>query len=102
MSENYFGSICLTDIPRNLITTGKNGKKYLSVVVNQRREVGQYGQTHYIKAYAKKGAVPPDVNLYIGELKPSDYNNDGQNRQAAPPTSMDAGMPPLPDDNLPF
>lgn len=106
MAENFYGSICLTDIPKELITTAKNGKKYLNVVVNQRREVGQYGHTHYIKAYAKKGTIAPDVNLYIGELKPSDYNNDGQqgyNAPApAPQPTMGAGMPPLPDDDFPF
>lgn len=82
MADNYFGSICLSDIPKELITVGKNGKKYLSVVVNQRRELGQYGHTHYIKAYAKKGTVAPDVNLYIGELKPSEYD-DARGQQGA-------------------
>lgn len=103
MADNYFGSICLSDIPRELITTGKNGKKYLSVVVNRRRETGQYGHTHYIKAYAKKGTVSPETNLYIGELKPSEYNNDGQQgagQQNAPTHA------PVPDnqgnDDLPF
>ena len=97
MADNYFGSICLSDIPKELITVGKNGKKYLSGVVNQRREVGQYGHTHYIKAYAKKGAVAPEVNLYIGELKPSGYDDAGgqQRYTAAPP-------PPQTDDSLPF
>lgn len=101
MADNYFGSICLSDIPKELITVGKNGKKYLSVVVNQRREVGQYGHTHYIKAYAKKGTVASDVNLYIGELKPSEFDDAGgqqgatQKRTAAPP-------PPQNDDDLPF
>lgn len=105
MAENYYGSICLSDIPKDLITTARNGKKYLNVVVNQRREVGQYGHTHYIKAYAKRGTVAPDVNLYIGELKPSDYNNEGNMATtpvSAPQPMMDTGMPPLPDYNLPF
>lgn len=78
MADNFYGSICLSDIPKELITTAKNGKKYLNVVVNRRREVGQYGHTHYIKAYAKKGTVSPDTNFYIGELKPSEYDKNGQ------------------------
>ena len=101
MADNFFGSICLTDIPKELITVGKNGKKYLSVVINRRREVGQFGHTHYIKAYAKKGTVSPDTNLYIGELKPSEYNNDGQQSggQTAPgyPVVDNRG-----NDDLPF
>lgn len=99
MADNFFGSICLSDIPKELITTAKNGKKYLSVVINRRREVGQFGHTHYIKAYAKKGTVSPDTNLYIGELKPSEYNNGG----AQTPTYA---FPTVPDNNynddLPF
>lgn len=90
-NESLFGSICLTDIPKELIKTGKNGKKYLSVVVNRRKEVGQYGHTHYIKAYAKKGTIDAPVNLYIGELKPSDYNDQqggGQYPQQNSPQGM--------------
>lgn len=96
MAENFYGSICLSDIPKELITTAKNGKKYLNVVVNQRREVGQYGHTHYIKAYAKKGTVSPDTNLYIGELKPSEFQD------SQPSQSRAATLPPPPDNDLPF
>lgn len=71
MEQNLFGSICLTDIPKELITTAANGKKYLTIVVNERREPSRYGHTHYIKAYCKKENQQPDVNYYIGELKPS-------------------------------
>lgn len=71
MEQNLFGSICLTDIPKELITTATNGKKYLTIVVNERREPSRYGHTHYIKAYCKKENQRPDVNYYIGELKPS-------------------------------
>lgn len=94
MADNYFGSICLSDIPKELITVGKNGKKYLSIVVNTRREIGQYGHTHYIKAYAKKGTVASEVNLYIGELKPSQQ----QPAQAAGQTVQ----PTVDNDDLPF
>lgn len=69
--ENLYGSICLTDIPKELITVGKNGKKYLNVVINARREASQFGMTHYIKAYCKKEQRRDGVNYYIGELKPS-------------------------------
>ena len=53
MDENLYGSLCLTDIPKELITTGKNGKKYLNIVVNKRREVSQFGMTHYVKAMSR-------------------------------------------------
>lgn len=89
MANNYFGSICLSDIPKELITTGKNGKKYLNIVVNERREKGQYGHTHYIKAYTKSGSVPHDTNLYIGELKPSERKEAQQIQTASPNNAVD-------------
>ena len=108
-NESLFGSICLTDIPKELIKTGKNGKKYLSVVVNKRKEVGHYGHTHYIKAYAKKGTIDPNVNLYIGELKPSEGTGQ-QGGNPYPPQDggwqpQGNGFPPPPageDEDLPF
>ena len=36
-------NICLSDIDKSKIFTAKNGKKYLSVVVTERKEVDQYG-----------------------------------------------------------
>ena len=98
MAENFYGSICLSDIPKELITTARNGKKYLNVVVNQRREVGQYGHTHYIKAYAKKGTVSTDTNLYIGELKPSEF----QEGQAPSRPTYPPAPPTAQDDDYPF
>ena len=103
MAQNFFGSICLSDIPKELITTGKNGKKYLSVVVNERREVGQFGHTHYIKAYVKKGTpVDPNANLYIGELKPSEFNDDPRTQVITAKAGSPTPPPPKDDDDLPF
>ena len=90
---DYYGTICLNDIPEELIrTSDKNGKKYLTVVVGERRKPSQYGYTHYIKAYAKKGEVAEGTNLYIGELKPSQYQSDHQ-APAAPAKQGNDGLP---------
>lgn len=93
---NLYGSICLTDIPKELITVGKNGKKYLNIVVNERREVSQFGMTHYVKAYCKREQQREGVNYYIGELKPSDY----QSNNAAPVSS--SAPVAHGEDDLPF
>ena len=95
MDENLYGSLCLTDIPKELITTGKNGKKYLNIVVNKRREVSQFGMTHYVKAHCKK-EQREGVNYYIGELKPSSYQNN--NAPGAQGASTASGN----EDDLPF
>lgn len=95
--ENLYGSICLTDIPKELITVGKNGKKYLNVVINARREVSQYGHTHYIKAYCKKELQRSGVNYFIGDLKPSQMRP----QQAGTGYGQVANVQPDNDD-LPF
>ena len=37
----FYGSLCLTDIPKELITVGKNGKKYLNIEIGERRQPSQ-------------------------------------------------------------
>ena len=41
-------SICLSDIPEDKITTSSNGKKYVNIVVDQRKEKDQYDNTHTV------------------------------------------------------
>ena len=41
-------SICLSDLPKEKITTAGNGKKYVDLVVSERREPSKYGGTHTI------------------------------------------------------
>lgn len=101
MAQNFYGSICLSDIPKDLITHGKNGKKYLSIVVNERREVGKYGHTHYIKVYAKKKSVSPDATLYIGELKPSEFEDSPKPETTAITPSASQPLQ-FEDTDLPF
>lgn len=87
---DLFGSICLTKIPKELIREGKDGKKYLSIEVRERREVGQYGDTHYIKAYCKKDERKEGVNYFIGDLKPSSY---GTENAAMPQPATEKAVP---------
>ena len=39
---NYYGSICLTDIPKEVIKTGKNGKKYLNISIWEREKPSEW------------------------------------------------------------
>ena len=68
---NFYGSICLTDIPKELIKTASNGKKYLNIDIYERKEVGKFGATHTIKASCKREEQKDGVNYFIGGLKPS-------------------------------
>lgn len=113
MNMNLYGSICLSDIPKDLIQVGTNGKTYLNVSVNQRREPGRYGHTHYIKVNPPKGAtVPSGANLYIGDLKPSAFNNEQADAAPAAPWAVppqasaqifpEPPQAPSVSDSLPF
>lgn len=105
---NLFGSICLSDIPKELITTAKNGKKYLNIEVKQMRQPSQYGHTHTVKASVKRDERKDGVNYYIGNLKVSKYGNDSEAHDNAPmgmvmptPTDSEFTVPNDPND-LPF
>lgn len=96
----YYGSICLTDIPKELITTGKNGKKYLNIEIGERRQPSQFGATHYVKASVKQEQKRDGVNYYIGDLRPSKFNNQPiQNVATAVPQAY---TQPDDDGDYPF
>lgn len=100
---NLFGSICLSDIPKELITIANNGKKYLNIEVKEMRQPSQYGHTHTVKASVKKGERKDDVNYYIGNLKPSKFGNETAPQAApaaaTPEPQFDASNDP---NDLPF
>ena len=72
MNDFLRGSIRLDDIREDMISTAENGKRYLNIIVAQRREVSKYGNTHYIKVSVPKEKKNPELNYYIGDLKPGD------------------------------
>jgi hypothetical protein len=42
--EFYAVSICLSDLPKEHITTAANGKKYINVTVSKKKETDQFGK----------------------------------------------------------
>lgn len=92
---NLFGSICLTDIPKEFIkeVETKDGKvkKYIDIVVRNKPQVSEWGHTHYIRMSKKVN----DKYVYLGNLKPSQFSDNNQTQPQA--TSIEAG-----DDDLPF
>lgn len=98
----YYGSICLSDIPRELITTAKNGKKYLNIEIGERRQPSQYGATHYVKASVKQEQKQDGVNYYIGDLKPSKFDGGQPQQSAAPAQQSQAFNTPDENGDLPF
>lgn len=71
MSKLYNGSICLTDIPKEKITTSeKNGKKYLNINVWVNDELDQYGNIGSIQlSQSKAEREASEKKIYIGNIK---------------------------------
>lgn len=66
----YTGSICLTDIPKELITNHANGKQYINIAISSRKEKGKFGETHnVIASILKDQRKEGDKPIYIGNLK---------------------------------
>ena len=69
---SLYGSLCLSDIPKELISTGNNGKKYLNISIRQRREPSQWGHTHNVLVdIPQEQRVKGSKAIYIGNLKVS-------------------------------
>jgi len=77
-------SLCLSDIPKEAITVSeKNGKKYLSIVVDERKEKDEYGNTHSVALSQSKEQREAGIKkVYLGngkeyafadKKKPTDY-----------------------------
>lgn len=95
MSDFLTGSICLTDIPKEFITEGKNGKKYVNFAVSKRKEVSQFGETHTITVSKPKDQRKEGEGLtFIGGLKEWKGNTgSGSNTQSNSSSSDDDGIP---------
>jgi hypothetical protein len=72
MSTLYNGSICLSDIPKEKITTSeKNGKKYLNFNLWVNDEKDQYGNIGSINVSQTKAErdTPGNKKVYFGNIK---------------------------------
>jgi len=62
--------ICLSDVPKELISEGKNGKKYLKLVLNERKSEGKYGETHTLQlSQTKEQREAKTSPVYVGSGK---------------------------------
>lgn len=63
-------SLCLSDIPKDRIKVGKNGKKYLLITVSKLREPDNYENTHSVYVGQTKDEREQNVRrTYIGKGK---------------------------------
>jgi hypothetical protein len=85
--------ICLSDIPKDAISEGKNGKKYLKLVLNERKSEGKYGETHTLQvSQTKERREAKAAPVYVGSGKAYKFE---QKVSAAPTRS---GIPDVVKD----
>ena len=90
-------------IPVSEFYKGKNGELYCSMQVVEKKAVGQYGDTHFVKQQIEKEsykALTEDQQKSIpilGSFEPSKFGNDTQ--QSAPALQQSA---PVKNDEVPF
>lgn len=91
-------SICLTDIPKERIKLANNGKKYLSITIQDLKEVDEYGHTHSIFiSQSKEERDAKEKRTYIGRGKAVVFNNQ------QPSIEEVASLPPADNvEDLPF
>lgn len=102
--SNLFGSICLSDIPREQMkkVICKDGKEriFLNVWVGERKEPATFGNntyTHYVSCAPKKEERVEGTNYFLGDLQT-------YNPQPSTPTAEQVASAPsvAPEDDLPF
>lgn len=67
-------NICVSDIPKDKIYKGQNGKSYMNITVAERKEPDQYKNTHTV-FMNKSQAEQNDPTIYIGSGKEVIFNN---------------------------
>ncbi len=66
-------SICLDDIPQEHITTGRNGKRYVSIDICENKDgANQWGKTHYAEVNTWK----PDGKQKNKPASPESFDSD--------------------------
>lgn len=105
MADTYLrGSICLTDIPRELIKEFqcKDGKKrkYLDIAILSRREpktfTNEHGSrtlTHYVSCRPAPAQCVDGVNYFIGDLETKAFGAQGTQQPSAPAAEDNNDLP---------
>lgn len=75
-------SICADDLKPHLKKNEKNGKYYVSVVVDERKETDKFGNTHtaYI-SQSKEQRIAKEPKKYVGNGKEFKFNSSSPTPQ---------------------
>ncbi|MDR1544456.1 MAG: hypothetical protein LBS50_08645 [Prevotellaceae bacterium] len=68
--QNLSLNLCVSDIPKQFVRKGKNGKFYVNLLVVQRKEIDHFGNTHTVKISKTAEELQLDTaNVYVGSGK---------------------------------
>lgn len=106
-NETISISIELGDTVKPFITVGNNGKRYLNLQVQARREPDKFGNDLSVSVRKSKGELERDgTKVYVGNGKTFIYNQQGATttgaQQNAPSDKIPSSVQGLNDDDLPF
>lgn len=105
MAKILSGIIYLNDDVKKVIKTSKNGNKYINISVIEKKEVDQYGNSHFITIFIDKDNKPIIGNLKPLESKEEEKQEDKKEETATTATTSAHSPAPTPqndDDDLPF
>jgi hypothetical protein len=94
-------------IPVSEFYSGKNGELYCNLQITEKKQVGQYGDTHFAKQSLEKAsynALSEEQRKAIpilGNMEPSKFGNNAPTQTAEPQTQAQAQAQPE-GDGLPF
>lgn len=98
-NELFVGSICLSDIPKEVMkkVERKDGSTgiYLNIAIVPRKEVGQFGHTHFVSCSPKQEERKEGVKYIIGDVKPLE-------RKGGVSVEDIDNAPSVEDSDLPF
>ena len=88
-----YGSMCLSDVPKELFRKADNGKVYLNLRIFARREEDKFGNTHIMSCAPKKEEQKEGVNYLCGSFKMVDTTITPEQVEKLPAAA---------DNDLPF
>jgi len=81
-------SLCVSDIPKeHIFTSQKTGKKYINLKVCEKKQVDQYGKTHYV-----------EIDTWQPNQAPQQTGQPQTNQQNVQQTNFDV----VDDSEVPF
>ena len=96
-------SVCLTDLPKEAIQTGKNGKKYINLVCDKRKAESQFGETHTLYvSQTKEQREAKEDKVYVGGGKEYVFGSSNEQPKTQATQPKPKAEPQVDDDSLPF